>query len=208
MKKVIIIIIAVVVVAVAAVGGYYLFKNSNNNEENNNTSENRENNNNENNTISGNSVVVYFSATGNTERVAGYIGEALDSEVIEITPSEEYTSEDLDYNDDNSRVVREHNDESSRPEIANEINVEDYDTIFIGYPIWWGEAPNIILTFLDNNDLTGKDIYLFATSASSGMDSSVEALRNYNENLTIVDGRRFSSSVAEDEVTSWLNELN
>ena len=109
------------------------------------------------------SVVLYFSATNNTEKVARTISEVISSDLIEIIPKEEYTTDDLNYNNDNSRTNKENNDENARPEISNDIELDNYDTIYLGYPIWWGKAPKIILTLLDNYNLEEKDIILFCT---------------------------------------------
>ncbi len=153
-----------------------------------------------------NTVILYFSATNNTKNVAKYLSELTNADLIEIVPKEKYTSADLNYNDSNSRVSKEHSDSSIRPTIENELALENYDTIFLGYPIWWGEAPRIILTLLDNYNLEGKNIILFATSASSGIESSVNSLIKYNENLNIITSKRFSSSASKDEVSNWLEE--
>lgn len=153
-----------------------------------------------------NTVILYFSATNNTKNVAKYLSELTNADLIEIVPKEKYTAADLNYNDSNSRVSKEHSDSSIRPAIENELVLENYDTIFLGYPIWWGEAPRIILTLLDNYNLEGKNIILFATSASSGIESSVNSLRKYNKNLNIITSKRFSSSASKDEVSNWLEE--
>ncbi len=215
-KKIIIVLILLVVIALVT-GGYFFFNYfGNSNEENNNSFTNNQNVDESNNAISDedddlvntNSVVIYFSATGNTERIANMIGNVTLSEVIEIVPKDEYTSEDLSYTDDNCRANREQNDDNARPEIANTIdNIDSYDVIYLGFPIWWGNVPKIILTFLDTYDLSGKTIIPFCTSGSSGISASVDTLRNYNSSMTVLDGRRFSSTVSEDEISSWVNSL-
>lgn len=159
------------------------------------------------NMVSDKSIVVYFSATGTTKKIAGYISESTNSNAIEIIPMEEYTDNDLNYNNNNSRANKEQNDSNSRPEIKNEIDVTDYDTIYLGYPIWWGDVPKIILTFIENKNLEGKKIIPFCTSHSSGMSTSLNSLKSY-KNLNIVDGRRFSSSSTKTDVESWLKEIN
>lgn len=152
-----------------------------------------------------NSVVLYFSVTGNTEEVAKKIANITNSDIIKIIPEEEYTSLDLDYNDDNSRANKEQNDSQARPKIKNEINVDKYDTIYLGYPIWWGTNPKIILTLLDSYDLTGKIIMLFCTSGGSDIETSVNEIRKYNSDLTIKKGKRFLLSVTDDEIKNWIN---
>ena len=136
----------------------------------------------------GNSLVLYFSATGTTKKIAERIANKSNSDIIEIVPKEEYKSEDLNYNSD-CRANREQNDINSRPEIENEIDISTYDIVFLGYPIWWGTNPKIILTLLDTYDFTGKTIIPFCTSGSSSIDNSVNELRNYNKQLTIKDGK-------------------
>lgn len=154
--------------------------------------------------ISNNSAVVYFSATGNTESIAKRISKESNSDIIEIIPKEEYKDEDLDYNSD-CRANREQNDSNARPEIKNKIDISKYDTIYLGYPIWWGTNPKIILTLLDSYDFTGKTIIPFCTSGSSEIDNSVDALRNYNPKLKIKDGKRFSSKDSDEDFKKFVN---
>ena len=154
-----------------------------------------------------NSVVVYFSATGTTKNIAQRISSKLNSDIIEIIPKEKYTTDDLNYNND-CRANREQNDSNSRPEIENTIDVSKYDTIYLGYPIWWGTNPKIILTFLDTYDLKNKTIIPFCTSGSSGITTSVNELRNYNQSLNIKDGKRFSLSDSDDEIISFIGKTN
>ncbi len=150
-------------------------------------------------------AVLYFSATGNTKEVAESIKDLTDGELIEIVPLKEYTSADLNYNDGNTRATKEQNDSSSRPEIKNTINV-DYDVIYLGYPIWWGDVPHIILTFIDTYDLDGKTVIPFCTSGSSSIDSSLNTLKNYNKNINWVDGKRLTNN--KKEIENWINSLN
>ena len=120
-------------------------------------------------------LVAYFSATGNTESVANTIADLTGGDLFEITPADPYTSDDLNWTDDNSRVSREHDDESLRDVelVTTEVeNWDDYDTVFIGYPIWWGIAAWPVNNFVKDNDFTGKTVIPFATSASSGMGQS------------------------------------
>lgn len=154
-----------------------------------------------------NIAIVYFSATGNTEEIAEYISEITSGDLIEIIPKEEYTSTDLNYSNNDSRANQEQNDSSSRPEIGNEINVDSYDIIYLGFPIWWGDVPKIILTFLDNYDLTGKTVIPFCTSGGSGISTSMSTLRNYNQNINFIDGKRFSLSSSSSEVEEWIKTI-
>jgi flavodoxin len=150
------------------------------------------------------SVVLYFSATGTTKSIAQRIANELNSDIIEIIPKEKYKSEDLNYNSD-CRANREQNDSKARPEIENTIDITKYDTIYLGYPIWWGTNPKIILTLLDTYDFTGKTIIPFCTSGSTGISGSVNDLRNYNSKLTIKDGKRFSSSDSDETIKDFIN---
>lgn len=157
-------------------------------------------------------AVVYFSATGNTERVAETITEETGADLFEIVPSEPYSTADLRWTDDESRVSLEENHDSvlditTRPGIANTIDLSDYDTVFLGYPIWWGHAPSILLTFLDEEDLSGKTIIPFCTSSSSGIGRSATDLESYENGGTWLDGMRFSSGASESSVRAWLQGL-
>lgn len=154
------------------------------------------------------SLVLYFSATNNTEQIAKYISKITSSDILEIVPKDVYTNEDLDYNNDNSRANREQNDENARPEISNKLDLENYDIIYLGYPIWWEIEPRIILTLLDNYNLENKTIIPFCTSGGSGIELSVSNIRNYNDKLNVLDGKKFDSSSSKEEVIIWLNSLN
>lgn len=162
----------------------------------------------ENTNINNTSLVLYFSATNNTEQIAKYISEITSSDILEIIPKDVYTNEDLDYNNNNSRANREQNDEKARPEISNKLDLENYDIIYLGYPIWWEEEPRIILTLLDNYNLENKTIIPFCTSGGSGIELSVNNIRNYNNKLNVLDGKRFSSNSSKEEVITWINSLN
>ena len=162
----------------------------------------------ENSNINNKSLVLYFSATNNTEQVAKYISEITSSDILEIIPKDGYTNEDLDYNNNNSRANREQNDENARPEISNKLDLENYDVIYLGYPIWWEEEPRIILTLLDNYNLENKTIIPFCTSGGSGIELSVSNIRNYNDKLNVLDGKRFSPNSSKEEVITWINSLN
>ena len=153
-------------------------------------------------------AVVYFSATGNTSAVADTLAQVLGAEVYEIVPETAYTEADLNYSDDSCRANQEMEDETARPGISSDLSaVEGYETVYIGYPIWWGTAPRIINTFLESYDFSGKTIYTFCTSGSSGVETSVRDLQSAYPDLNIVGGRRFNASVSADEIGSWLEEL-
>lgn len=155
-------------------------------------------------------LVVYYSATGSTKSVAEIIAEKTGGELFELEPVEPYTDEDLDYNDDGSRVSREHDDESLRNIELTADTVENWqniETVYIGYPIWWGIAAWPVNTFVENNDFTGKTVIPFCTSASSGLGSSGELLAESAGTGDWQEGVRFPSEVAEEEVKSWLDSL-
>ena len=157
-----------------------------------------------------NALVVYFSATGNTEAVAGYIADTLGADTFEITPAEPYTADDLNWNDPESRVVYEYENPDARdvtlvtdtPE-----NWEDYDTVFIGYPIWWGIAAWPMSSFVAANDFTGKTVIPFCTSSSSGLGDSGTLLEELAGTGEWLDGQRFRSSASETEVADWVTGL-
>ena len=158
----------------------------------------------------GKTLVVYYSASGNTERVAKDIAEAAGADLFEIVPTEVYTSEDLNWTNPDSRVSREHDDESLRDVPLTTTEVPDwdsYDTVFIGYPIWWGIAAWPVDTFVKNNDFTGKTVIPFATSSSSGMGQSGSLLADMAGTGEWQEGQRFSSGVSGDDVQSWVNGL-
>lgn len=155
-------------------------------------------------------LVVYFSATGSTGRVAGYIADAVDADTFELVPVNPYTSADLNWTDSSSRVNGEHDDESLRNVklTANTVaNWTDYDTVFIGYPIWWGIAAWPVNDFIRNNDFTGKTVIPFCTSSSSGLGQSGELLAQMAGTGDWQTGMRFRSSAAQDEVSAWVNSL-
>ena len=158
----------------------------------------------------GNVLVTYYSATGNTERVAGTIADVTGGDLFEIEPSDPYTDEDLNWNDESSRVSREHEDESLRdvPLVSTSVDGwDDYDTVFIGYPIWWGIAAWPVDGFVEANDFSGKTVIPFATSASSGMGQSGELLAELAGTGDWQEGMRFSGGAGEDAVQDWLNSL-
>ena len=158
----------------------------------------------------GKTLVIYYSASGNTARVAKDIAEAAGADLFEIVPTEVYTSEDLNWTNPDSRVSREHDDESLRDVPLTTTEVPDwdsYDTVFIGYPIWWGIAAWPVDTFVKNNDFTGKTVIPFATSSSSGMGQSSSLLADMAGTGEWQEGQRFSSGVSSDDVQSWVNGL-
>lgn len=158
----------------------------------------------------GKTLVIYYSASGNTARVAKDIAEAAGADLFEIVPTEVYTSEDLNWTNPDSRVSREHDDESLRDVPLTTTEVPDwdsYDTVFIGYPIWWGIAEWPVDTFVKNNDFTGKTVIPFATSSSSGMGQSGSLLADMAGTGEWQEGQRFSSGVSSDDVQSWVNGL-
>ena len=158
----------------------------------------------------GKTLVIYYSASGNTARVAKDIAEAAGADLFEIVPTEVYTSDDLDWTNPDSRVSREHDDESLRDVPLTTTEVPDwdsYDTVFIGYPIWWGIAAWPVDTFVKNNDFTGKTVIPFATSSSSGIGQSGSLLADMAGTGEWQEGQRFSSGVSSDDVQSWVNGL-
>ena len=155
-------------------------------------------------------LVVYYSATGNTESVANDIAAALDADVFELEPVDPYTEEDLNWTDDNSRVVAEYENEDERDvELVNTSvdNWEEIDTVFIGYPIWWGIAAWPVNQFIENNDFTGKTVIPFCTSSSSGLGESGELLAQMAGTGNWQEGMRFRSGVDEADVQEWVNGL-
>ncbi|WP_314724574.1 flavodoxin [Enterocloster bolteae] len=153
-------------------------------------------------------LVAYFSATNTTEGVAEHIANGLSADLYEIVPEEPYTDADLNYNDNNSRSTLEMNDPSSRPAISGSVeNMEQYDIVFIGYPIWWGEAPRIVSTFMESYDFSGKTIVPFCTSGGSGVGSSDSNLEALTSGATWLDGHRLNGSDSQDTVMEWVNSL-
>ena len=158
----------------------------------------------------GKTLVVYFSASGNTENAANYIAKATNGDVFEIAPKNAYTDDDLNWRDESSRVNYEHENESARDiELvsATVSNWDSSDTVFIGYPIWWGIAAWPVDSFVKANDFTGKTVVPFCTSTSSGLGDSGKLLAAMAGKGNWLEGERFSSNVSEDTVTAWINEL-
>lgn len=155
-------------------------------------------------------LVVYYSATGSTKAVAQTIAENADADIFEITPVNPYTSDDLNWNNNNSRVSKEHNDESLRDVELTKVtpdNWDSYDTVFIGYPIWWYIAAWPVNNFVKGNDFTGKTVIPFCTSSSSGIGDSGNLLQKMAGTGNWQDGQRFSSGVSASEVSKWVKSL-
>ncbi len=158
----------------------------------------------------GNTLVVYFSATGNTEEAANYIAAATNADVFELEPVEPYTDDDLNWTDENSRVVYEHDNPDARDVELVATTVPDwetYDTVFIGYPIWWGIAAWPVDGFVEANDFTDKTVIPFCTSSSSGLGESGELLADMAGTGNWLEGHRFSSGVTEADVQTWVEGL-
>ena len=154
-------------------------------------------------------LVVYFSATGNTKEAAGYIASVTGGDLFELVPTEPYSSEDLDWRDENSRVVYEHDHPDERKVALTATTIDsfnEYDTVFIGYPIWWGIAAWPVDSFVSANDFSDKTVIPFCTSASSGLGNSAELLKNKAGAGSWGSGKRFSSSVGEAEIREWLDK--
>ena len=161
-------------------------------------------------TQTGKTLVVYYSASGNTKRVAEDIAEAVSADLFEIVPTEVYSSDDLNWTNADSRVSREHDDESLRDVPLTTTEVPDwdsYDTVFIGYPIWWGIAAWPVDGFVKANDFTGKTVIPFATSSSSGMGQSGSLLADMAGTGDWQEGQRFSSGVSSADVQAWVDGL-
>lgn len=151
-------------------------------------------------------LVAYFSATGTTKRVAENLAKATGAVVYEIKPAVPYTDADLNWRDSNSRSSVEMNNKTSRPEMAaDNFSVKEYDTVYLGFPIWWGTAPHIVETFLEKHDFTGKTIILFATSGSSGMGNTDKDLKSsVSASTKIVKGKTLNSNPSVEELKKWV----
>lgn len=156
-------------------------------------------------------LVVYFSATGSTKKAAETIADFLNADTFEIVPEDPYTSDDLNWNNKDSRVSTEHSDESKRNiSLVKSVpdNWEQYGTVYIGYPIWWGIAAWPIGEFISDNDFTGKTVIPFCTSASSGIGDSHRLLKEAAGSGNWLDGKRFSSNASEKDITEWLKKAS
>ena len=151
-------------------------------------------------------LVIYFSQTGTTKGVAEMIAKTTGGDLYEITAAEPYVEADLNYNNDNCRATKEQNDKSVRPEIANDtVNLDDYSTIYIGYPIWWGQAPRIMDTFVESHSFDGKKVIPFCTSGSSDIADSDNNLAELAKSGDWLEGKRFGASASESEIEEWIN---
>ena len=156
-----------------------------------------------------NKLVAYFSVSGVTAKVAETLAEAIGADIFEIEPKVPYTEVDLNWMDKKSRSTIEMNDPASRPAIAGKRdNMDDYDTVFVGFPIWWYVAPTIINTFLESYDLTGKTIIPFATSGGSDMGKTNEKLLPSCDGAKLLDGKVFSGDASHQELATWVDGLN
>ena len=224
-KKIIVLIVVIILLAI--IGGVIYFtsqnsnesENANNNQENlaeqteaDNQTSNSVGTENEDNTTAGTgkTLVVYYSAQGHTEEVANKIANNLGADIFKIEPVDEYSSDDLDWTDSNSRVSQEHDDESLRniELVSTSVeNWEDYDTVLIGYPIWWGTAAWPVDTFVKANDFTGKTVIPFCTSSSSGLGDSGDLLAEEANSGDWQDGHRFRSNPSDSDINNWTDSL-
>lgn len=150
-------------------------------------------------------LVSYFSASGITKKVAVKIAESIKADLFEIEPVQKYTDEDLNWHDKKSRSSIEMQDKTSRPEIRNTVsNIDEYDTIIIGFPVWWYTAPTIINTFIEENNLEGKNVYVFVTSGGSSSQGSFKDLKNTYKNLDFISDKRFKGNENPEEYINWI----
>jgi flavodoxin len=156
-----------------------------------------------------NILVAYFSATGTTKRVAGNLAKATGGNLYEIKPVKAYTNADLNWHDKNSRTSVEMNNPKSRPEIiTGDLSIQDYDTIYLGFPIWWGTAPKVVHTFLEKYDFSGKKIIIFATSGSSGLGNTANTLKqSVSKTATVIDGDVLNSNPSVEDLKQWVKKF-
>lgn len=154
-------------------------------------------------------LVAYFSATGTTKTLAEYVAETMNADLYEIVPETPYTTEDLKYSDDNSRATKEQHDSAVRPVISGSIdNLEQYEIVFIAYPIWWGEAPRIMYTFMESYDFGGKTVIPFCTSGGSGIGTSAENLHDLTaDDVNWLDGERLKGDSSREDIAEWIGSL-
>ena len=223
-KKIIALIVVIVLIAIIGGVAYFMSQTSNENQSGANTNQeglaeqNSVTNNNtqvaeEETTTSqnGRTLVVYYSATGNTEEVANKLAENLGADIFEIEPVDEYTSADLDWTDDNSRVSREYEDESLRNVELQSTTVDnwaEYDTVLIGYPIWWGIAAWPVDTFVKANDFNGKTVIPFCTSSSSSLGRSGDLLAEEANGGNWQDGQRFRENPSDADIQEFIDSIN
>ena len=215
-RKIVYGLFAVLIIAVVAVLGYSILSNNESDNVNNNTINN--NSTTDENIIddnigsgTGKTLVVYYSATGNTRGVAKRLAENLNADTFEIVPSNPYTDDDLDWNDDNSRVSKEHDDESLRDvelESTTVPNFDTYDTVLIGYPLWWGIAAWPVNSFVEANDFTGKTVIPFCTSSSSGIGNSADILEDLTKTGTWQEGIRFGTNPSDDDINDFIDSIS
>ena len=149
-------------------------------------------------------LVSYFSASGNTQRVAEKVASAVNGDLFEIEPKEKYTKKDLDWTNKQSRSSLEMKG-NIKPDIVSKVsNLEQYDKVILAFPIWWYKEPTIIDKFLEENDMTGKEVYVFVTSGSTPVDSTYNSLLNRFPRLNFISGRRFTGNESIDEYKSWI----
>ena len=154
-------------------------------------------------------LVVYFSATGTTKGVAERIAKVTDADIFELIPAEPYSDADLDWHDDKSRTTIEMNDPDCRPAIANDtVSFEGYKTVYIGYPIWWGDAPRMMSTFVEAHNFDGLTVIPFCTSGGSSIGRSGENLASQAGSGNWLKGGRLEGGISEDEIQSWINGLS
>ena len=191
MKNIMLIIIGIIIVSAGVVFAF------NNTKTNDDTPANK------------NILVAYFSATGTTKRVAQNLAKATGGDLYEIKPVKAYTSADLNWQDSNSRSSVEMNDPKSRPEIVTgDLSIENYDTIYLGFPIWWGTAPKVVHTFLEKYDFSGKEIIIFATSGSSGLGNTANTLeQSVSKTATIIEGDVLNSNPSVEDLKQWVKKF-
>lgn len=148
-------------------------------------------------------VICYFSSTGTTKKVAENISNVVDADLFEIIPQEKYTQEDLDWKNKSSRTSLEMENKNSRPKIKEKLNTSIYDTIYLGFPVWWYTAPTIINTFIEENDLSNKNIYVFVTSGGSSVEESLNNLKNKYPNLKFINGIRLTQNDSKEKIIEW-----
>ena len=218
-RKIVYGLFAILIIAVVAVMEYSILSNNESDNVNNNATNNGNNNSTTDENITddnigsgtGKTLVVYYSATGNTRGVAKRLAENLNADTFEIVPSNPYTDDDLDWNDDNSRVSKEHDDESLRDvelESTTVPNFDTYDTVLIGYPIWWGIAAWPVNSFVEANDFTGKTVIPFCTSSSSGIGNSADILEDLTKTGTWQEGIRFGTNPSDDDINDFIDSIS
>jgi flavodoxin len=153
-------------------------------------------------------LVACFSASGTTKKVGEKLAKAVNGDFYEIVPKQPYTKADLNWMNKNSRSSVEMNDPSSRPEIADRVeNIEQYDVVFVGFPVWWYREPSIIDTFMESTDLAGKAVVPFCTSGGSGLGRSARNMQSLAPEAKVLDGKRFPSSVSSEELKKWAEQF-